>query len=645
MHIDPKKFFTAFFIFLATLGGLGYYHFDREQKQVNHAINTSLERTVQAASLLVGDRYQDKVLEMSPSQTEEADTLNTLTTLARSENVNAIYTLVLDQNGKLRFTSSSAQDNQSKSGLVRFNDPFPTDPDIIKALKSNQKVWNSNEKLNQRRSLYIPRTTSGGHRYVIGVDMEMDTINKLSNAAAFNAIANALIIFLGVLPFLLIYRGALHGKADDLENEVIATAEELDEVSDILVNRVEEKTKELIAQSFEDTLTGLPNRHRFQYDVDRKHFSALMIINVQNFRELSAFFGSSVGNDLLRQMGHWLETLDLLPYRLSGDEFAVLFEEEHSSKELEEIGSRLVHRLSDHPFSIGEESVSLRISIGIDPGPEGISLVYADLALRHARENHLNVAVFNSEYQLNEAYKSNLSSIQMIHKALHAGRIICYYQPIVSTRSGEIEKYATLARMIDEQAQMIGPADFIKIAQKTRLYPQITQTVIAQACETFRNRNEEFSVNLSIRDMVDPHTVRFIEETLVQTGTAHRMIFEIVESEALENFKAAVSFIHRMKNLGVKIAVDNFGTGLSHLENIVKLEADYVKLGGSLIHAITTDPKEARLAEAIAEFAKKLNVKVIGVQVSDKEAYTQLHQIGVDYAQGNYTGKPASISL
>lgn len=644
MRIDPKKFFTAFFFFIATLIGLGYYHFDREQKLVNQTIDTALERSAQAASVLIGDRYQEAVLTAAPSEMQDADTINALTVLSRSENVGSIYTLIQDASGKLRFTSSSARENRTK-GLTRFYDAHPSDPDVLKALTTNRPVWSSNETRQELRSLFVPHTTPSGVRYVIGVDIEMDTITKLSNAAAFKAIANALIIFLGVLPFLLIYRGALHGRAEDLHEEVMATAEELDEVSDILVNRVEEKTKELIAQSFEDGLTGLPNRHRFQYDMERKHCYALMIVNVQNFRELSAFFGSAIGNDLLRQMGHWLQTLDLHPYRLSGDEFAILIEEERTPKELDELATRLVHRLSDHPFSIGEESVSLKVSIGIDPGPESISLVHADLALRHAKENHTGVAVFSSDYVLNEQYKSNLATIGMIHKALHAGRIICFYQPIVSTQSGRIEKYATLARMIDEAGHIIGPSDFIRMAQKTRLYPQITQTVVSQACQTFLSRNETFAINLSIRDMTDPQTVRFIEETLVKTDTAHRILFEILESEMTGNLPAALNFIHRMKQLGAKIAIDNFGNDRSSIENIVKLEADYVKISGSVIQAMATNPADAKIVEAINDFTKKLNVQTIAVHVGDEAAYTLLQHLGIPYVQGNYTGKPAALSL
>ena len=646
MRSDPKHFFFALTFFVLTLIGFGYYHFHHEQRESTFSVETALKQSVDTAHIFIGDQYHDAVFSAAPNEIEQADTVRMLTSLAHAQGVDQVYSVALDSKGNLRVTAGNAQFRQTNGGYrsYGFFETLPSSPDILRALKSNQPVWHTDDSQNHFKNLYVPFTTPSGYRYVISAEMETSSIQKFSNAAAFKGVITSLIIFVGALPLLLIYRNTLRGTAVYLQEKVTTATDELREINELLENKVEEKTKQLISQSFEDTLTGLPNRHRLQYDMDRKTFHALLIINLHNFREINDFFGIQTGDDLLRQMAHWLQTLDFNPYRLSGDEFAILLETRQSREELETLVSHMLHRLSDHPFNVGEESVSLNVTIGIDVGP-GLTLSHADIALHEAKESSKHYAFYDSRHNIEERYKSNIAMTKQIHEAVNAGRIICYYQPIASIHTGKIEKYETLARMIDEHARIIPPMEFIKIAQKTRLYPKITQGVIEQACNTFRTREEEFSVNLSIRDIIDPHIVRFIEETIVQTDTARRIVFEILESEGIDNFGAVIEFISKMKRLGAKIAIDDFGTGYSSMENILKLDVDYIKIDGSLIRNITIDPKHALVVESIKDFATKMGAKTIAEFVSSEEIFEKIKSIGIDYAQGYHIGKPASLSL
>lgn len=649
MQVDTRKFFFAFLFFVLTLIGLGYYYFQHERNHINHNINTALQRSAESAYLIIGNRYHERVLKTPPTDVEDANMIKTLTTLAHAQGVDYIYSLVLDEKGNLRFTSSSARKSELITGinLTRFNDKYETNADMIKALKTDQIVWDMQgigDKWGSFRSIYIPHTTPSGHRYIIGADIKVGSIEKLSNAAAFKATATSLLLFLGAFPFLLMYRNTFKKTANRLRREVKSATEKLREVNEILENKVEEKTRQLISQSFEDTLTGLPNRHSLQYDLDRKNIHALMILNLYNFREINDFFGTAIGDHLIQQMGHWLRAYSLNPYRLSGDEYAVLIDEAYTHDELEIFATRLIHRLSEHPFNAGVENVSLSVTIGIDPGPE-ISLAHADIALHQAKCSSKHFAFYDSESRVEEQYQANITMTKMIHEALGAKRIICYYQPILSTTTGQIDKYETLVRMIDDSGNIILPDHFIRIAKKTLLYPQITRTVVAQACDAFRNRKEEFSVNLSIRDILDTQTVDFIEETIAQTDTAHRIVFEILESEGIENFDAVLLFVARMKALGAKIAIDDFGTGYSSIENIIKLDIDYLKIDGSLIRHINTIPEHALIVESIAKCIGQLGAKTVAEFVESEELFNRIQKAGIDYAQGYYIGKPASLPV
>lgn len=148
MQLDAKKFFFAFFFFIATLVLLGYYHFDREKTLINQNINASLQRAVESAHVVIGEKYHERVLAAIPTAVEDADTIKALTALAHAQQVEYIYSLVLDNEGKLRFTSSSARSHELATGqnLTRFFDVYSPNPEMIEALKTNKMVWDMKEK-------------------------------------------------------------------------------------------------------------------------------------------------------------------------------------------------------------------------------------------------------------------------------------------------------------------------------------------------------------------------------------------------------------------------------------------------------------------------------------------------------------------
>jgi EAL domain-containing protein (putative c-di-GMP-specific phosphodiesterase class I) len=197
--------------------------------------------------------------------------------------------------------------------------------------------------------------------------------------------------------------------------------------------------------------------------------------------------------------------------------------------------------------------------------------------------------------------------------------------------------------MIDSDGIMIPPVKFLTIAKKTKLYPQITLEVLNQSCSLFATRSEEFSINLSDSDIRDPYIVKEIIHTITQTGTASRIVFEILESEGIENYEEVVEFITSVKSLGAKIAIDDFGTGYSNFENILKLNVDYIKIDGSLIQGITENSRHHIVVETIVNFAHKIGAKTIAEFVSSEEIYDAIKELGVDFAQGYFTGKPEAI--
>jgi len=406
---------------------------------------------------------------------------------------------------------------------------------------------------------------------------------------------------------------------------------------------VEEKTRELADHYFTDQLTGLPNRYRLQEKLLSEEIAAVAIVNVDDFKEINDFFGIAVGDDVLRQIGIWLNEISGSCYRLGSDEFALTFYGSIHQDEVEHRLATLVNLLNEKTFMVREEEVNIRITIGVAMGQERV-LSRADIALHHGKANKTPIAFYCENEGVEELYRSNLIMAANVRRALFEHRIICHYQPVVDLRTGKIREYETLVRMVDEEGRIIPPMEFLPIAKQTKLYPQITLEVLYQACTLFASREEEFSINLSDSDIRNPHIVEEIIKTITKTDTASRIVFEILESEGIENYDEVSRFIDRVKALGAKIAIDDFGTGYSNFENILKLNVDFIKIDGSLVREISTNARHQIIVETIIDFAQKIGARTIAEFVRDEETYTIVKALNVDYAQGYFTGKPMPLN-
>jgi PAS domain S-box-containing protein/diguanylate cyclase (GGDEF)-like protein len=398
-----------------------------------------------------------------------------------------------------------------------------------------------------------------------------------------------------------------------------------------------EAQKKLENLAFYDQLTGLPNRQKITADMNKKAPTGCAILNIDDFKEINDFFGLAAGDEILRQVSQWF------PYRLGGDEFAITFYDDLSLDEILLHINSLLSSLEEKVFTIADETINLRMTVGIAIGEKDL-LTRADIALHAAKEKKIPISVYEEQKNIEENYRNNIAMASSIRQALSDKRVICYYQPIVNLLTGKTDKYETLVRMIDQEGKIVPPMEFLSIAKKTKIYPQITREVIHQACTLFATREEEFSINLSDSDIRDTQTVNTIIDTIIKTGTASRIVFEILESEGIENYEEVAKFITKVKAFGAKIAIDDFGTGYSNFENILKLNVDYIKIDGSLIRGITTNSRHNIIVETIIDFAKKIGAKTIAEFVSDEAIYDAVVKHGIDYSQGYYTGKPEPLT-
>ncbi|MDD2830275.1 MAG: bifunctional diguanylate cyclase/phosphodiesterase [Sulfuricurvum sp.] len=644
MKVDSRKFFIALLLFFAVVSGIGIREYYSAKSAHIQKIHDGLVDASSTSSVIINGNLIDPLLLNQITPVEYATYVENLTKLAYSHHMRQIYTVILDSNNTLRYgignisTSSANKPIQTLDSIVENKEKF------LSILKTNQPLFEL-DKEEGEHTFYVPHTTTSGIHYLIIAVSEPVSLQQQSQTAIFDTIAKSIIIFLGSLPLLILYRNMLSDTAERLSEEVETTNKKLYETTSILDDRIEEKTKELVKEGFLDPLTHLPNRYRLFYDMDRNQYEALFIIHLTNLQELNHFFGSAIADSLRQQFALFLAKLGIDAYRLGRDEFAILIKHKTVPTDINAFIESLFQSLNEHPFNVLHEKITLNIRIGIDTN-EHLSLAHADEALAIASETGEPFFIYDEENELEIHQKEHLDIASSIREAYYDGRIICYYQPIISTQTGKILGYETLARLIDKDASILTPHNFLHIAKKTALYPEISREVIRQACETFQHRQEGFSIHLCSYDITNAHTLRYIEETIVITNTAKQIIFELCEEDIYRYFSEISLFIERMKKLGVRISVDNFGAGYSNLMQLLHLNVDFIKIDGSLIAKLTKDQKYINAIKSIHLFSESLGAMTIAENVEDDETFVLLKSLShVEYAQGFYIGNPGHLTF
>ncbi|MFA7070462.1 MAG: GGDEF domain-containing phosphodiesterase, partial [Sulfurimonas sp.] len=344
------------------------------------------------------------------------------------------------------------------------------------------------------------------------------------------------------------------------------------------------------------------------------------------------------GDSILKQVASWLNGVHKT-YRIAGDEFAMLFYDELNKEQVSAFVDNVLKRFSFATFFIQNEQIPVRLNIGIAIDSDKLA-IQADIALHESKEKRLKYAFYEKVANIEELYRTNLMIAANVHSAIFENRLVCHYQPILDYATGRVVKYESLVRLLCTDSTVMSPMTFLHIAKKTKLYSHITQMVIEQSCKEFKDKKEEFSINISIDDILDPLTTEHIIKTITNTNTASRVVFEILESDGIQNYDTVEGFIKQVKALGAKIAIDDFGSGYSNFEHILRLDIDYIKIDGTLIKDILTKPYSQIIVGTIVDFAKKIKAKTIAEFVSSKEIFDLLKEMGVDFAQGYHIGKP-----
>ncbi|MGX5829984.1 EAL domain-containing protein [Mesorhizobium sp. 43Arga] len=446
-----------------------------------------------------------------------------------------------------------------------------------------------------------------------------------------------------------------------LQQEVLQAALSLDDARDNLSQARSELNasyQSIVHLAHHDALTGLPNRVAFakhlaltfEQAVAKGETFAVFCIDLDNFKEANDVFGHALGDKLLREVSLRLTmaSQDTFLARVGGDEFTLIATGPHSVGGLDELASRLL-ATSDEVFDIEGQRLRIGLSIGIavfpkDGNDTGTLLSNADAALYRAKaEGRLNARFFEPE--MDRHLRDQLALQLDLRSALGRDQLMLHYQP-QATIDGGVFGFEVLLRWRHEGLGLIPPNDFIPLAEKNGLIVPIGEWVLRRACREAAAWSAplKIAVNLSPVQFQHGDLVGLVHSILLETGLAPaRLELEITEGVLISNPQRTLSILRRLKSLGVKIAMDDFGTGYASLSSLRSFPFDKIKIDRSFIVDVANNDQAAAIVRAVIGLGSALGVPVIAEGVETEAQRSFLAQEGCVEIQGYLVGWPASI--
>lgn len=371
------------------------------------------------------------------------------------------------------------------------------------------------------------------------------------------------------------------------------------------------------------------------------------MFNIDAFQEINKLYGHKVGDKILKGVAVYIsETFkdeQNRIYKLPGDVFAILCTQPCDEDACSNMITPFIQKLSEHLFHIGEHEIYLSMTAGISNGHDIDILINANIALNNAKKKKLPFAFYELSKEEENHYATNQKIIKTLKYAISNDQVIPYFQPIYNNRTLKIDKYEVLMRIIDEEGEVISPFNFLNIAHKVKIYSELTKIIIHKAFAMFQDKDIIFSINLSIEDIRNIVTKTYIIRMLSEFDRPHNVVFEIVESEEIEDYAQIKAFLKEIRQYGANIAIDDFGSGYSNFVHLLELAPRSIKIDGSIIKNILHDKNSQILTQTIVSMANKLKMIVIAEFVSSQEIQEMVMQLGVDHSQGYYLGEPKPI--
>lgn len=390
-------------------------------------------------------------------------------------------------------------------------------------------------------------------------------------------------------------------------------------------------------KTYYNTLTKLPNSSSFKEStLENENF--FILAELQNFDHLTQYFGEKISDEIVlfvsKQLSSKLQEGDQL-FHIDKTKFAFNMRSQDDDKTF---FYNFLKNISENELYFEKIDMDIQMIFGITY--ESVNtIVTAQIALEEAKRKKSLYAIYNKKSDLNKIVSNEIFWSRALKYIIANNGLKPAFQPIINNTTLEIDKYEVLMR-VEYDNKIYYPDTFLGLAKRLNMYKNLTILLIENVFDKFKNEQYRFSINLSTEDLMSFTIQELLLRKIKNFHTPENITIEIIESEGIDNFNEVNKFLSKIKLYGCEIAIDDFGSGYSNFEYILKLDADYIKIDGTLVKNIDESLDNKDIVTSIATFAKLKNIKTIAEYVSSKEKYDILKEIGIDYSQGFYFGKP-----
>jgi diguanylate cyclase (GGDEF)-like protein len=409
-----------------------------------------------------------------------------------------------------------------------------------------------------------------------------------------------------------------------------------------------------------DHLTELPNRRWFMEEVGGAvknaalHQGGLLLVDLNGFKEVNDTLGHHHGDLVLQELGPRLRSAfrnEDLVARLGGDEFAVFMPGADIS-----VAQTAVQRLQEtlrKPVDVDGISIALDASIGLAWYPEHGSdvdtlLQRADVAMYRAKAGHHSLVIYRAEDDYHSPERLGLAAD--LRRAVAGEQLVLHYQPQVELGRGQPVAVEGLVRWHHPQRGLLGPLEFIDVAERTGVIKDLTYRVLDLGLRDLRSwtdegRNLSLSLNVSVRSLLDRRFPEEVEKLLALHGVdGHGLTLELTESSLMVDPELAKRTMRQLAELGVSVAIDDFGTGYSSLAYLTDLPIGELKIDKSFVRAMSSDSRNAIVVRSTIELAHNLGLRTVAEGIEDAFTFERLRALGCELAQGFHMSKPLPAS-
>ncbi|MCM1530017.1 MAG: EAL domain-containing protein [Alistipes sp.] len=393
---------------------------------------------------------------------------------------------------------------------------------------------------------------------------------------------------------------------------------------------------------FRDEDTGIGNVTKYSFDFSMGKFDKICMLTFRNEGLLNAFMSKSKFNVCLNRF--YADITEFINddcyscYVYKKTCLIITCSQQICDGEFIDMMHSVQNYVSEYKF--GEHLPVVEFSVVMH---EEDMINKAELTLMSMRSKKLFFLHYTSDLGLEQIHARKLKMLKILNDAVANDRVIPYFQGIRDNGRECIDMYESLMRIQDDQGYIYTPDRFMDIAKEYGFYPDISYQMISKVMAMFRDRSESVTINLNISDIYNYEIVRFILKYLKNAPHPERYVFELTETEEIEDYQLIAEFVEQIHQTGGRIAIDDFGSGFSNIVNIFKIKSDFIKIDGEIVRNISKDIYAREFLEMIAGWAGKHDKEIIAEFIEDEEIQGIICENGIRYSQGYLFSKPSEL--